>query len=262
MTEAPGEAAPPVVEAVALRKSYDDLQRGEVVALDGVSFSASAGEVFGLLGPNGAGKTTALRILTTLLKPTSGVAMVNGFDCVKQAELVRNQIGFISVSTAVYDRMTAWEFVEYFVRLHGMAPGPLRERMETLFDRLEMQDLRDTLGAKMSTGMRQKTSIAQALIHDPPLIIFDEATNGLDAFAARASLDAVAELRDAGKCVVFSTHIMSEVERICDRIAVMHRGRVLDTGPMAELRERYGEDDLEELFFRMVSEAEQAAVAT
>lgn len=251
---APGRV---MVEVVSLSKAYDDLALGEVVAVDRLSFTAHAGEVFGLLGPNGAGKTTALRILTTLLKPTSGVAMVNGFDCVRQAELVRNQIGFISANTAVYDRMTAWEFVEYFGRLHGIAPVALRERMELLFDKLRMQELRDTLGSKMSTGMKQKTSIARALIHDPPVIVFDEATNGLDAFAARASLDAVGELRDEGKCIVFSTHIMSEVNRLCDRIAVMNRGQIIDTGPMEELRDRHNEPDLEELFFRLVDNDER-----
>lgn len=245
-----------MVEVASLSKAYEDLQRGPVTAVDRLSFNAHAGEVFGLLGPNGAGKTTALRILTTLLKPTSGVALVNGFDVVRQEELVRNQIGFISANTAVYDRMTAWEFVEYFGRLHGLPAVSLRERMELLFDKLRMQDLRDTLGAKMSTGMKQKTSIARALVHDPPVIVFDEATNGLDAFAARASLDAVAELRDEGKCVIFSTHIMSEVQRLCDRIGVMHRGRLIDIGPTDELRERHGEEDLEELFFRLVSDAE------
>lgn len=255
------EADPPgraMVELASLTKAYDDLQLGEVIAVDRLSFTAHAGEVFGLLGPNGAGKTTALRILTTLLKPTSGVAIVNGFDVVRQEELVRNQIGFISANTAVYDRMTAWEFVEYFGRLHGIVPAELRERMERLFVKLRMEDLRDTLGSKMSTGMKQKTSIARALVHDPPVIVFDEATNGLDAFAARASLDAVAELRDEGKCVIFSTHIMSEVQRICDRIAVMHRGRIIDSGPTDELRERHNEPDLEELFFRLISDAEAA----
>lgn len=265
---APDESAagdPPhgrvMVEVVSLTKAYEDLQRGPVTAVDRLSFNAHAGEVFGLLGPNGAGKTTALRILTTLLKPTSGVALVNGFDVVRQEELVRNQIGFISANTAVYDRMTAWEFVEYFGRLHGIPGRALKDRMELLFDKLQMQNLRDTLGAKMSTGMKQKTSIARALVHDPPVIVFDEATNGLDAFAARASLDAVAELRDEGKCVIFSTHIMSEVQRLCDRIGVMHRGRLIDIGPTDELRQRHGEDDLEELFFQMVSNAEREANA-
>ncbi len=259
----PGNPVPgnPVIEVTRLAKSYDDLARGTLVALDGVSFSVHAGEVFGLLGPNGAGKTTALRILTTLLKPSSGVALVNGFDCVTQAELVRHQIGFISANTAVYDRMTAWEFVEYFGRLHGLGLLELRERMEQLFTKLGMNDLRDTLGSKMSTGMKQETSIARALVHDPPVIIFDEATNGLDTFAARASLDVVSELRDEGKCVIFSTHIMSEVERICDRIAIMHRGRILEVGPTDELRQRHGTNDLEELFFSLVTEAERSAAS-
>lgn len=264
-TESADGSAPPgrvMVEVVSMTKAYEDLQRGPITAVDRLSFNAHAGEVFGLLGPNGAGKTTALRILTTLLKPTSGVALVNGFDVVRQEELVRNQIGFISANTAVYDRMTAWEFVEYFGRLHGITGDALRDRMELLFDKLQMQNLRDTLGAKMSTGMKQKTSIARALVHDPPVIVFDEATNGLDAFAARASLDAVAELRDEGKCVIFSTHIMSEVQRLCDRIGVMHRGRLIDIGPTDDLRQRHGEDDLEELFFQMVSNAEQQATAS
>ncbi len=259
-TEANANDRQVMVEAIELDKSYDDYQKGQIIAVDKVSFQAFRGEVFGLLGPNGAGKTTTLRILTTLLKPTGGKALINGFDCLSQSELVRNQLGFISANTAVYDRMTAWEFVEYFGKLHGIPNLELYDRMEHLFDKLQLNELRDTLGAKMSTGMKQKTSIARALIHDPPVIIFDEATNGLDAFAARASLDAVAELRDAGKCVIFSTHIMSEVERICDRIAVMNRGRIIDVGPTDELRSRYGESDLEELFFHLVRDAEQKGV--
>ncbi|MEM1304326.1 MAG: ATP-binding cassette domain-containing protein, partial [Planctomycetota bacterium] len=169
----------PLVEIDSLRKTYDDLQRGEIVGLDSLTLHANPGEVVGLLGANGAGKTTALRVVATLLLPTSGRAVVNGFDCVTQPELVRRQIGFISANTAVYDRMSAWEFVEYFGKLHGLEQPELGERMERLFDRLAMQPIRDRLGAKMSTGMKQRTSIARALIHDPPVLIFDEATNGL-----------------------------------------------------------------------------------
>ncbi len=150
-----------MVEAIGLAKSYDDLARGKLVAIEELTFTAHAGEAFALLGPNGAGKTTALRILTTMLTPTAGEARVNGFDCVNQAELVRRQIGFISTNTAVYDRMTAWELVEYFGQLHGLPDDELHARMETLFTRLEMHNLRNTLGAKMSTGMRQKASIAR-----------------------------------------------------------------------------------------------------
>lgn len=241
-----------VIAADGLTKAYDDLQRGSIIALDRLSFTASPGEVVGLLGPNGAGKTTALRILSTLLEPTDGSATVNGFDIVTQPELVRRQIGLVSMNTAIYDRMTAWEFVEYFGRLHGLEGIELAEQMERLFDQLEMQDLRDTLGAKMSTGMKQKTSIARALIHDPPVLIFDEATNGLDVLAARTLLDTVAQLREQGKCLIFSTHIMREAERLCDRIIVMNRGRVLTHGTLDELRGQHSEEDLEELFYRLI----------
>ncbi|HTU23931.1 MAG TPA: ATP-binding cassette domain-containing protein [Pirellulales bacterium] len=240
-----------------LTKHYADVANGKFVALDGVSFDAAPGQIYGLLGPNGAGKTTVLRILSTVLRPTSGRAKVNGYDCVTQSSLVRHQIGFMSANTGVYDRMTAWEMVEYFGRLYGIAAEPLRERMETLFTRLAMNDIRDVLGAKMSTGMRQKVSIARAIVHDPPVLIFDEATSGLDVLVARALLSTVAELRDQGKCVVFSTHIMREAEKLCDRIAIMHRGDILAEGTLAELRDRYRENDLEELFFRLIREHDQ-----
>ena len=199
------------------------------------------GQIYGLLGPNGAGKTTALRILSTVLRPTGGTATVNGFDVVTQPSQVRQQIGFMSANTGVYDRMTAWEMVEYFGRLYGMAAEPLRERMEALFERLQMNDIRDLLGAKMSTGMKQKVSIARAIVHDPPVLIFDEATAGLDVLVARALLQTVAELRDHGKCIIFSTHIMREAEKLCDRIAIMHRGHILAEGTLDELRDRHQE---------------------
>jgi sodium transport system ATP-binding protein len=224
--------------------------------LQGVSFDALPGQIYGLLGPNGAGKTTVLRILSTVLQPSRGTATVNGYDVVTQASLVRRQIGFMSANTAVYDRMTAWEMVEYFGRLHGLAPGPLRERMQDIFTRLQMNEIRDVLGAKMSTGMKQKVSIARAIVHDPPVLIFDEATVGLDVLVARALLKTVAQLRDAGKCILFSTHIMREAERLCDRVAVIHRGHLLAEGSLAELRDRYHEHDLEELFFGLILEHE------
>lgn len=245
-----------MIQVRGLTKHYRDLRRGWLVALDGISFDAGEGEIFGLLGPNGAGKTTTLRILSTVLRPTAGTATINGYDVVTQAAEVRRQIGFMSANTAVYDRMTAWEMVEYFGRLHGMAPAALRERMEDLFDRLNMNDFRDLLGAKMSTGMKQKVSIARAIVHDPPVVILDEATVGLDVLAARALLESVAELREHGKCVVYSTHIMREAEKLCDRVAIIHRGRILAQGPLAELRQRYGQQDLEELFFQLVSQHE------
>src|SRR6186997_3404579 len=246
-----------MIEARSLTKAYSDLVRGEVLALSDVTFSAAAGQIYGLLGPNGAGKTTALRILSTVLQPTRGTAMVGGFDVVTQPEMVRHQIGFISANTAVYDRMTAWEMVEYFGRLYGLDDDELRARMEVLFERFQMQEIRDLLGAKMSTGMKQKVSIARAVVHDPPVLIFDEATVGLDVLVARALLKIVAELREMGKCVILSTHIMREAERLCDRLAIMHRGQILAEGALSELREQHNEQDLEELFFRLISEREQ-----
>jgi sodium transport system ATP-binding protein len=236
-----------------LMKDYADLRRGRFVALAGISFDAAQGEIYGLLGPNGAGKTTALRILSTVLRPSGGSATINGYDVLTQPSLVRHQIGFMSANTGVYDRMTAWEMVEYFGRLYGIADDELRERMERLFLRLQMNDIRDVLGAKMSTGMKQKVSIARALVHDPPVLVFDEATSGLDVLVARALLRTVAELRDHGKCVVFSTHIMREAEKLCDRIAIMHRGHMLAEGTLDELRDEHHERDLEELFFRLIS---------
>lgn len=242
-----------MIHVQKLTKEYDDLRRGKLVALGGVSFDAFPGEIYGLLGPNGAGKTTALRIISTVLRPTGGSVSVNGSDVLTQPAQVRRQIGFLSANTGVYDRMTAWEMVEYFGRLYGIGGDELRERMEALFERLQMNEIRDLLGAKMSTGMKQKVSIARAIVHDPPVIIFDEATSGLDVLVARALLKTVAELRDHGKCILFSTHIMREAEKLCDRLAVIHRGHVLAEGPLDELRDRHHERDLEELFFQLIS---------
>lgn len=249
-----------MIQALGLTKVYDDLRRGRFVALDRLTFEAQRGEVYGLLGPNGAGKTTALRILSTVLQPSFGTARVNGFDCLTQPGMVRRQIGVISANTAVYDRMSAWETVEYFGRLHGLDDLLLHARMEEIFRRLQMLEIRDLLGGKMSTGMKQKVSIARALVHDPPVLVFDEATSGLDVLAARVLLDTIQELRDQGKCVVFSTHVMREAERLCDRIAILHRGRMLTEGGVDELRQQHGESDLEELFFHLIRDAEQLAL--
>jgi sodium transport system ATP-binding protein len=251
-----------LIHVRGLTKHYTDLHRGKLVALDGVSFDAVPGQIFGLLGPNGAGKTTTLRILSTLLQPTGGCVTINGFDVVQQSAEVRRQIGFMSANTAVYDRMTAWEMVEYFGRLNGMADDLLRERMEAIFARMQMNEIRDRLGAKMSTGMKQKVSVARSIVHDPPVVIFDEATAGLDVLAARALLEIVAELRGEGKCIIFSTHIMREVEKLCDRMAIVHRGHLLAEGKLDELRERHGEHDLEELFFRLIKTHEETHPAS
>jgi len=242
-----------MIRVDGLTKHFADLKRGRLVALDGVSFHAEPARIYGLLGPNGAGKTTALRILSTVLKPTAGTATINGFDVVTHSSRARHEIGFMSANTAVYDRMTAWEMVEYFGLLHGIPRDELAGRMERLFERLQMNEIRDLLGAKMSTGMKQKVSVARAIVHDPPVMIFDEPTAGLDVLVARALLKTVLELREQGKCIVFSTHIMREAERLCDRIAIVHRGHILAEGTLDELRRQHGERDLEELFFQLIS---------
>ncbi|HZU36855.1 MAG TPA: ATP-binding cassette domain-containing protein [Gemmataceae bacterium] len=248
-----GLAPADLIEVEDLSKSFRDLRRGQFVALDEVSFRAGPGEVFGLLGPNGAGKTTAMRILCTVLRPTAGIARVAGYDVVSEAPEVRRRIGFLSSNTAIYDRMSAWEMVAYFGRLYGMERECLRERMEHVFTTLQMNDFRDVLGAKLSTGMKQKVSIARAIIHDPAVLIFDEPTAGLDVLVARVVLQTIERLRSLGKCILYSTHIMREVEKLCDRVAIISRGRIQALGTLEDLRARYGEHDLEELFFRLVA---------
>jgi len=244
-----------------LTKTFEDLRRGEIRAVDDVSFDAYGGEIFGLLGPNGAGKTTTLRILSTVLGPTAGRAVVAGHDVVAEPESVRRRIGFVSMNTGMYDRMSAYEMVAYFGQLHGMAPDVLNERIEVIFDRLQMNDFRDRMGGKLSTGMKQKVSLARAIVHDPKVLIFDEPTTGLDVLVSRAVLDFIASCRQADRCVIFSTHIMHEAQRLCDRICVIHRGSVLVNDTLAALRESTGKQSLEDIFFDMVSEEDiRAAV--
>ena len=237
-----------------LTKFYHDLSDGRFVALDGVSFDCMPGQIMGLVGPNGAGKTTALRILATVLEPTSGIAQINGFDVAQQPDQVRRCLGFVSLNTAIYDRLTAWEMVHLFGRLHGMDPVRLEDRMAFLFDRFQMNDLRNTLGSKMCTGMKQKVSIARALIHDPPVLIFDEATSGLDILVAREVLKTIEQLRDQGKCILFSSHIMTEVRRLCDHVAIINHGRILACGAAEELTAHYGHSHLDDVFYDVLTE--------
>ena len=246
-----------MVEVEQLTKSYPDLEHGQFVALDHVSFHVKAGEIFGLLGPNGAGKTTALRILSTVLQPTSGRAVIAGYDVATHPYEVRHNIGFVSNNTAIYDRMTAWEMVQYFGRLYGIPDDQLRERMRLVFEQLQMEEFRDIAGAKLSTGMRQKVSIARALVHDPPVLIFDEASLGLDVMVARALLKIIAGLRDQGKCIIFSTHIMREVERLCDRVGILYHGRMLAYGTLADLAGEHQQSDFEELFFTLLQRSDE-----
>jgi sodium transport system ATP-binding protein len=241
-----------MIEARQLVKRFHDKKRGDVCAVNGVSFSCRPGEVYGLLGANGAGKTTALRILATILAPTEGTAVVAGFDVAKDPQSVRARVGFLSAATALYGRLSAQEMVEYFGRLHGLDEPTLRLRIDQIFTRLEMNGFRDRRCDRLSTGIRQKVSIARTLVHDPPVMIFDEPTVGLDVMAARTIVAFIRECRENGKTVVFSTHVMSEVEKLCDRVGIIHRGALLAEGTLPELRARYGIQDLEELFVKVI----------
>jgi sodium transport system ATP-binding protein len=242
-----------MIEVRDLSKWFSGAGGEQVAAVDSVRFTVTPGEVFGLLGPNGAGKTTTLRMLCTVLTPSAGTATVAGFDVVEQPAEVRRHVGFLSANTGVYDRMTAWEMVEYYGRLNQVPPDVLYPRMEELFASLKMSDFRDVRGGQLSTGMKQKVSIARALVNDPPVLIFDEPTAGLDVLVQRAVLDNIKHLRGRGKTIVFSTHIMREVEKLCDRVAVMAKGKVVVCGTLDELRAMYKQEDLEELFFSLVS---------
>ncbi|MSU47840.1 MAG: ATP-binding cassette domain-containing protein [Opitutus sp.] len=241
-----------MIEARHLTKTFRDKKRGEIHAAEDVSFRVEPGQIYGLLGANGAGKTTTLRMLATLLRPTSGGATVAGFDVVAGAQQVRAQVGFLAASTALYGRLTARETLTYFGKLNGLTDAAIRARTKVLADELDMHEFLDRRCEKFSTGMKQKTSIARTLIHDPAVMIFDEPTLGLDIMAARTIVRFVRECRGRGKTVIYSTHIMSEVEKLCDRIGIIHGGRLLAEGTLAELRLRYGEQEMEEIFVQAV----------
>jgi sodium transport system ATP-binding protein len=242
-----------VIETRQISKVYRDRKRGEIRAVDGVSFRCQPGQIYGLLGVNGAGKTTCLRLLATILKPTAGTALVAGLDVIQQPELVRAQVGFLSTSTALYGRLTVREFVEYFGRLHGLERMLLKGRIDELFGLLEMNDFCDRRCEKLSTGMKQKASIARTLIHDPPVMIFDEPTLGLDILTARTIVGFIRDCRQRGKTVLFSTHLMHEAERLCDVIGIIHHGRLLAEGSLEQLRQAHGAEDLEKIFVKVAT---------
>lgn len=255
------EIATKGIVACGLTKVFQDRRGGLVEAAADVSFSCEYGEVVGLLGPNGAGKTTTLRLLSTVLKPSSGTATVAGADVVKEALEVRRRIGYLSSNTGLYERLTARETLEYFGSLHGMDPDELPVRIEEIMERFGMRDFADVRCEKLSTGMKQKVSIARAVLHDPPVLILDEPTLGLDILVASTMIRFIQEYRERGKCIVFSTHIMGEVEKLCDRIAVIYKGRMQAVGTLDELREKTGERFLEDIFLDLIGGGEERAVS-
>jgi sodium transport system ATP-binding protein len=251
-------AAFPVVVR-GLVKSFRDDGRGEVRAVDGVDFDCARGEIFGLLGANGAGKTTTLRILATVLLPEGGTASVMGHDVLVEPDRVRASLGFHSASTALYPRLTAKETLEFFARIGGVPRERVRSRVDELIERFGIGAYAGTRIEALSQGMKQKVSIARTIVHDPPVLIFDEPTVGLDVLNALDMRSLIAGLRSEGKCILFSTHLMGEAEKLCDRIAILHRGRIHAAGTLAELREATGLHYLEDIFVRVVETAGERA---
>jgi sodium transport system ATP-binding protein len=245
-----------MIEARNLTKIFRDKKRGEIRAADDVSFRVEPGHIYGLLGANGAGKTTTLRLLATLLQPTSGSATLAGYDVVREPEKVRANVGFLAASTALYGRLTAREMITYFGRLNGLADAAIRARIKQLSAELDMDEFLDRRCDKFSTGMKQKTSIARTLVHDPAVMIFDEPTLGLDVMTARAIVKFVRDCKARGKTVIYSTHVMSEVEKLCDTVGIIHGGKLMAEGTLADLRARYGEQDMEEVFVKAVGAEE------
>jgi sodium transport system ATP-binding protein len=240
------------VEVNQLAKTFYDEGRGEVHAVQGIDFECHAGEIFGLLGANGAGKTTTLRMLSTILAPTSGSAHILGHDVAKEGETVRKSLGFYSASTALYPRLTARETIEFFARINQYPPEKVAERVDYLVTRFGIERYANARIDKLSSGMKQKVSIARTVAHDPPLLIFDEPTVGLDVINALEMQEVIKEFRTRGKTIVFSTHIMSEAEKLCDRIAIIHNGRILACGTLNELRQLTGVHYLEDIFVHYV----------
>jgi sodium transport system ATP-binding protein len=235
-----------------LTKTFYDESRGDVQAVDGVSFECRAGEIFGLLGANGAGKTTTLRVLATILKPSSGSASVMGHDVLADPEAVRASLGFSSSTTALYPRLTARETLDFFARINGCPKAQARERVARLIQRFGIQAYADARVEKLSQGMKQKVAIARTVVHDPPVLIFDEPTVGLDVLNALEMQKMIGEFRAEGKAIIFSTHIMSEAEKLCDRIAIIHRGRIHACDTLAGLRALTGQHYLEDIFVHVV----------
>jgi sodium transport system ATP-binding protein len=235
-----------------LRKTFYDEGRGEIHAVDGIDFECRAGEVFGLLGANGAGKTTTLRMLSTVLMPTSGTAHVLGHDVAQEPEAVRRRLGFYSAGTALYPRLTARETIEFFARINHYPAADVAARVERLIERFGIGSYADARVERLSSGMKQKVSIARTVAHDPPLLIFDEPSVGLDILNALEMLEVIREFRAEGKSILFSTHIMNEAEKLCDRIAIIHGGRILACDTLAALRETTGAHYLEDIFVHYV----------
>ncbi|SHE31590.1 ABC transporter ATP-binding protein [Alkalibacter saccharofermentans] len=223
----------------------------EKIAVDGLSFKAEQGQIFGLLGPNGAGKTTTLRCISTLIKPTEGEINVEGIIVEANPEMVRKKICFLTNELKLDTHFTPAYTIEYFGKLHGMDTGAIYRRKEELFKRFGVSDFENMAIGELSTGMKQKLSIAISLVHDPKVIIFDEPTNGLDIITAKSVTDYLLEMKEVGKTVIISTHIMDVAEKLCDKIAIMLDGKLSIEGTTEEICRNTGQKNLEEAFFKL-----------
>jgi sodium transport system ATP-binding protein len=228
----------------AVSKSF-----GDVVAVVQLSLSVNPGEIYGLLGPNGAGKTTALRMLAGLLAPSSGRALITGREAT--SEWAKRQLGYLSGSTGLFGRLTPREILDYFGRIHGLEKSDIRQRVARLSPSLALESILDRRSEVLSTGERQRVSIARAVLHDPPVLILDEPTSGLDVLASRFLRDFVRAERDRGKAVIFSTHYLAEAELLCDRVGFLHRGRLMREGSPSEIRAEQGASTLEAAFLSL-----------
>jgi sodium transport system ATP-binding protein len=248
-----------VIVAEGLTKIFHDPKRGgEFRAVDGIGFTCRPGRIYGLLGPNGAGKTTTLRMLSTTLVPTAGGASIDGVDVVARPAAARQRLGFCTGTTGIYERMTPREMIGYFGRLYGLDGEALDARLEELLALFSMRDFADTPNGRLSAGMRQKVSLARTIVHDPPVLVFDEPTVSLDVLVARTVSEFVAACRERGRTVILSTHDMAEAEKLCDDVGILHRGRILDQGTVEEVKERHSTDAIEELFFSLIDACDDA----
>ena len=244
-----------MIRAHDLHKSFKT-KTGTVSAVSGVSFEAHDGQITGLLGPNGAGKTTTLRMLYTLMRPDQGRIEVDGVDPAADPVAVRRALGVLPDARGVYQRLTARENIAYFGRLHGIPAARVEERIAALSSALDMGEILERQTEGFSQGQRTKTAIARALVHDPRNVILDEPTNGLDVMTTRAMRDFLRGLRDEGRCVIFSSHIMQEVAALCDRIVIIAKGQVVAEGTADQLREQTGESNLEDAFVKVIGSEE------
>lgn len=242
-----------MVRTEALVKHFKDQKRGVIKAVDGISIEARPGQVFGLLGINGAGKTTLLRVLSTVLKPDSGKATIADFDVLNEPEKVRASIGFLSGTTALYGRLTALEVLRYFGGLYRLQGVDLAKRIDFVVDKLSLHEFKDRLCDTMSTGQKQRVSIGRTILHDPPVLFFDEPTNGLDVVTSQGVMEFIEEARDQGKTIIYCTHIMSEVERLCDTVAVIHEGKIKGEGTVDHLKTQTSQPNLERAFLELVT---------